>query len=76
MNMLNMELRENVEQTMQLSREEEAKLAKRKKFDARSRVRKILDRGSPWLALGQLAGFDEGVPSGNIVAGIGNVQGR
>lgn len=52
MNMLNMELRENVEQTMQLSREEEAKLIKRKKMDARERIRKLLDRGSPWLALG------------------------
>ena len=61
---------------MQLSREEEQKLLKRKKLDARQRVRKILDKGSPWLALGQLAGFDEGVPSGNLVAGIGNVYGR
>ena len=76
MNMLNLELRENVEQTMQLTREEEQKLLKRKKLDARQRVRKILDKGSPWLALGQLAGFDEGVPSGNLVAGIGNVYGR
>ena len=74
--MLNLELRENVEQTMQLTREEEAKLLKRNKYDARNRVRKLLDKGSPWLALGQLAGFDEGVPSGNIVAGIGNVHGR
>ena len=74
--MLNLELRENVEQTMQLTREEEQKLLKRKKLDARQRVRKILDKGSPWLALGQLAGFDEGVPSGNLVAGIGNVYGR
>ena len=61
---------------MQLTREEEAKILKRKKMDARERIRKLLDRGSPWLALGQLAGFDEGVPSGNIVAGIGNVHGR
>ena len=52
MNMLNLELMENVEQTMQLSREEEAKLLKRKKMDARERVRRLLDRGSPWLALG------------------------
>ena len=52
MNLLNLELMENVEQTMQLSREEEAKLLKRKKMDARERIRKLLDRGSPWLALG------------------------
>jgi 3-methylcrotonyl-CoA carboxylase beta subunit len=50
--MLNMELSENVEQSMQLTREEEGKLVKRKKFDARDRIRKLLDRGSPWLALG------------------------
>lgn len=52
MQMLNMELSENVEQSMQLTREEEGKLVKRKKFDARDRIRKLLDRGSPWLALG------------------------
>lgn len=52
MQMLNMELSENVDQSMQLTREEEGKLVKRKKFDARDRIRKLLDRGSPWLALG------------------------
>ena len=51
-------------------------MKKRGKFDARERIRQILDRGSPWLALGQLAGFDEDVPSGNMVAGIGMVHGR
>jgi len=76
MNALNMELRENVEQTMQISPTEDAKLIKRKKFDARDRIRKLLDRGSPWLAIGQLAGFDDDVPSGNIIAGIGMVHGR
>lgn len=60
---------------MQITEVEQGKLAKRKKFDARERIRRILDRGSPWLALGQLAGFDEDVPSGNIIAGIGQVHG-
>lgn len=76
MQALNFELKEHVEQSMQLSRVEEDKLAQRKKFHAHDRIRKLLDRGSPWLALGQLAGFDEGVPAGNIIAGIGMVHGR
>jgi len=52
MKQLNYELQENVEQTMQITPEEVAKLKKRDKFDARDRIRKLLDRGSPWLALG------------------------
>lgn len=76
MQQLNIELMENVEQSMLLTAEEEAKLVKRGKFDARTRIRKLLDRGSPFMALGQLAGFDEDVPSGNIIAGIGQVHGK
>ena len=76
MEALNVELRENVEASMQISAVEDAKLIKRGKFDARDRIRKLLDRGSPWLALGQLAGFDDEVPAGNIIAGIGMVHGR
>lgn len=71
-----MDLQENVGWSMKISPTEEGKLVKRGKFDARDRIRKLLDRGSPFLALGQLAGFDEQVPSGNIVAGIGMVHGR
>ena len=52
MNQLNLELRENVDQTMVISKVEEDKLAKRGKFGARDRIRKLLDKGSPWLALG------------------------
>ena len=37
---------------MKISPVEEAKLKKRGKFDARERIRKLLDRGSPFLALG------------------------
>ena len=76
MNQLNIELVECVDQTMQLTEAEEEKLLKRGKVDARNRIRKLLDRGSPFLALGQLAGWDEGVPSGNLVAGIGMVHGK
>ena len=76
MNMLNIELMENVEKTMRISREEQAKLIKRGKYAARDRIRRLLDRGSPFLAVGQLAGFDQDVPSGNIIAGIGKVHGQ
>ena len=76
MTKLNIQLIEAVDQTMHIDKKEEDKLAKRGKFSARDRIRKLLDKGSPFLALGQLAGWDEGVPSGNIIAGIGMVHGR
>lgn len=52
MNSLNMDLQENVGWSMKISPTEEGKLVKRGKFDARDRIRKLLDRGSPFLALG------------------------
>jgi 3-methylcrotonyl-CoA carboxylase beta subunit len=47
----------------------------------RERINAILDPGSPFLEIGQLAGYDyldesESVPSGNIIAGIGNISGK
>jgi acetyl-CoA carboxylase carboxyltransferase component len=41
------------------------------KNSARERINGIVDRGSPFLEIAQLAGEDIGVPSGNIVCGIG-----
>ena len=35
-----------------------------------------MDRGSPFLAIGQLAGWDKDIPSGNIVTGIGMIHGK
>lgn len=35
-----------------------------------------MDRGSPFLAIGQLAGWDKDIPAGNLIAGIGMVHGR
>ena len=61
---------------MFLSAKEEDKLVKRGKNDARNRIRKVLDRGSPFLAIGQLAGYDKEIPSGNLIAGIGMIHGR
>jgi len=43
---------------MYLTPKEEDKLEKRGKTDARGRIRALLDRGSPFLAIGQLAGMD------------------
>jgi 3-methylcrotonyl-CoA carboxylase beta subunit len=47
----------------------------------RERINSVLDPGSPFIEIGQLAGYDymnesESVPSGNIIAGIGNVGGK
>ena len=50
----------------------------RKKFLSRERIEKILDPGSPFLELSQLAGhevYDEEVPSAGVVTGIGLVHG-
>eukprot|EP01118_Nematostelium_gracile_P001277 TRINITY_DN11322_c0_g1_i1.p1 TRINITY_DN11322_c0_g1~~TRINITY_DN11322_c0_g1_i1.p1 ORF type:complete len:576 (-),score=162.92 TRINITY_DN11322_c0_g1_i1:17-1744(-) len=55
----------------------EKHLAKNKLL-ARDRINGILDPGSPFLELSPLAGYklyDEDVPAGGIVTGIGRVQG-
>ncbi|CAL5220640.1 g2684 [Coccomyxa viridis] len=53
---------------------------KRKKLPPRERIAALLDPGSPFLELSQLAGCNlygkEDVPSGGIVTGIGRVHGR
>ena len=54
---------------------------KRDKLIPRERINAVLDKGSPFLEIGQLAGYDylnpdESVPSGNIIAGIGQVGGK
>lgn len=50
----------------------------RGKLVARDRVNGLLDPGTPFLELGTLAGFDmydDWIPSGGIVTGIGCVKG-
>ena len=64
-------LEEATQETMNISRREKKKLEQRDKFDARTRIRKLLDRGSPFMAIGALAGCEDGIPAGNLVAGIG-----
>jgi 3-methylcrotonyl-CoA carboxylase beta subunit len=56
-----------------------AKHEARGKLLPRERVRKLLDIGSPFLELSQLAAwnmYDNAVPSAGIITGIGRVSGR
>eukprot|EP01017_Pseudomicrothorax_dubius_P029557 TRINITY_DN359_c0_g1_i1.p1 TRINITY_DN359_c0_g1~~TRINITY_DN359_c0_g1_i1.p1 ORF type:complete len:601 (-),score=125.29 TRINITY_DN359_c0_g1_i1:143-1897(-) len=56
-----------------------ARLKDRRKFTVRERIRNLLDPGSPFLELSQMAGHElygkEIVPYGGIVTGIGLVKG-
>ena len=50
----------------------------RDKLLVRDRIDRLLDPGSPFLEIGQLAGhnlYDDWIPSGGLVAGIGRVAG-
>ena len=54
---------------------------KRDKCLPRERINRVLDPGTPFLEVGQLAGYDalgagESVPSGNMIAGVGVVGGK
>jgi 3-methylcrotonyl-CoA carboxylase beta subunit len=56
----------------------QAKHRARGKMIARDRINGLVDPGSPFLELGTLAGFDmynDWIPSGGIVTGIGRVKG-
>tara|TARA_R110000751_G_scaffold24824_7_gene68025 strand:+ start:4833 stop:6434 length:1602 start_codon:yes stop_codon:yes gene_type:complete len=51
----------------------------RGKLTARERISELLDPGTPFMEIGQLAGhglYDESVPSGGLITGIGMVEGR
>jgi 3-methylcrotonyl-CoA carboxylase beta subunit len=52
----------------------------RNKLLARDRINALLDAGSPFLELSQLAGHElyekEEVPAGGIVTGVGTIKGR
>jgi 3-methylcrotonyl-CoA carboxylase beta subunit len=50
----------------------------RGKMFVRDRVDRLLDPGAPFLEIGQLAGhdlYDDWLPAGGVVAGIGRVGG-
>lgn len=54
-----------------------AKHQKRHKLLVRDRIRHLLDEGSPFLELSQLAGYEmygEDIPAGGIVCGVGKVS--
>ncbi|WP_417316934.1 carboxyl transferase domain-containing protein [Emcibacter sp.] len=51
----------------------------RGKLLPRDRVKRLLDRGSPFLELSQLAAYgvyDDNIPAAGVIAGIGRVAGR
>lgn len=56
------------------------RLVERKKLEVRERINKLLDPGSPFLELSQLAGHElygkEEVFSGGIVTGVGIIRGK
>ncbi|WP_075214848.1 carboxyl transferase domain-containing protein [Mongoliimonas terrestris] len=57
----------------------QARHAARGKLPPRERVRLLLDRGTPFLELSQLAAnglYDDQVPAAGLVTGIGRVMGR
>ncbi len=59
--------------------EARAKHAARGKLLPRERVQMLLDPGTPYLEIGQLAGYgmyDDAAPCGGIITGIGRVAGR
>ena len=56
----------------------QAKQKQRNKLIARDRVNALVDPGTPFLELGTLAGYgmyDDWIPSGGIVTGIGRIHG-
>ena len=53
--------------------------ARRGKMPVRDRVRRLLDPGSPFLELSQLAAYgvyDDEAPAAGIVTGVGRIEGR
>ncbi|KAL4503906.1 hypothetical protein ABPG72_022536 [Tetrahymena utriculariae] len=56
------------------------KLKERNKLPVRERIAKLLDPGSPFLELSQLAGYElygkEEVPSGGVVTGVGLIHNK
>ena len=81
MSALNQQHDDVVARTMDVGQRQRDLSAKRDKLLPRERINAVLDPGSPFVEIGQLAGYDymnedESVPSGNIIAGIGNVSGK
>lgn len=77
---VNEELDRITGQTMHIDDKYKAIAKKRDKKLPRERINALIDKGSPFLELSQLAGYqqsgEESIPSGNIITGIGMVNGR
>ncbi|WP_299013110.1 carboxyl transferase domain-containing protein [uncultured Photobacterium sp.] len=73
------ELQTRVHQILQCGGDESIERQKAKgKLPVRERVDTLLDRGSPFLEIGQFAAwdvYDEDIPCAGVVAGIGYVEG-
>jgi 3-methylcrotonyl-CoA carboxylase beta subunit len=69
-------LTDHIEAALSITPAMDKKLKKADRYTPKERVHMILDRGSPFLSLSQLAGFDENVPTGNIFAGVGLIHGK
>ena len=78
---LNHQLDEITKATMDVGQRQRDITAKRDKLIPRERINAVIDPGSPFLEIGQLAGYEymnesDSVPSGNLIAGIGNIGGK
>ena len=58
MNRLNLELQDRIEEVMNITQDVEKKIHKKNKKTAKERVHGLLDAGSPFLSIAQLAGYD------------------
>lgn len=78
---LNQQLDDIIAQTVDVGQRQRDVSHKRDKCLPRERIDRVLDPGTPFLEVGQLAGHsalgtEESVPSGNIIAGVGVIGGR
>jgi 3-methylcrotonyl-CoA carboxylase beta subunit len=76
MEQLNRDLDHLIDETHHIQPRELEKMQKKGKFAPMDRIERMVDKGSPFLEIGQLAGHDRGVPAGNIITGIGIVGGQ
>jgi acetyl-CoA carboxylase carboxyltransferase component len=78
---LNRDLDNIVSSTLDVGQRQRELSVKRDKLLPRERINAVLDKGSPFLEIGQLAGYEymkpeDSVPSGNIIAGVGMIGGK
>jgi 3-methylcrotonyl-CoA carboxylase beta subunit len=81
MTKVNERLDEITKKVMAIAPKNEALARKREKMLPRERINAIIDKGTPFLELSQLAGYkalpnEETIPSANIITGIGMINGR